>query len=58
MATIKKIDIEKIKMVDLCFDNLSIKDFDELLEECGINDVPSKESDLMNQVYESFEKEV
>lgn len=58
MATIKKIDIEKIKMVDLCFDNLSIKEFDKLLEESGIDDIPSKESDLMNWVYKSFEKEV
>lgn len=58
MVTIKKIDIEKIKMVDLCFDNLSIEKFDKLLEENGIDDIPSKESDLMNQVFKSFKKEV
>lgn len=40
------------------FDNLSIEEFDKLLEENGIDDVPSKESDLLNQVYKSFEKEV
>lgn len=58
MLRVQKIEINKIKVVDYDFNNLSIEEFDRLLKECGIDDIPSKESDLLNQVYKSFEKEV
>lgn len=51
---------ERIKRLTMnnFFNNMSIEIFDKWLEECGIDDIPSKKSDLMNWVYKSFEKEV